>query len=100
MLKVEGAQKLGGNVGVILYYDTKEKMYYSYLYSFGTMLYGRTLEECLDETKKVLNEYKEMLENKEVKFSSLKKKEKLSKTIQLYWGIIKVKLASIFVFGK
>lgn len=98
MLKIEGAQKLGGNVAVILYYETKEKLYYSYLYSFGTMLYGENLNECIEETLEVLKEYKEMLDNGKIKFSSLKKKESFSKTIQLYYGLLKTKIGSIFSF--
>lgn len=97
-MKIEGAQKLGNKVSVILYYDKKEKLYYSYIYSFGTMLYGRTIKECIDETLQVLKEYKEMLDNKEVELKTLIKKESFSKTIQLYWGLLKVRLAKIFNF--
>lgn len=97
MLKIEGAQKLGGNVAVILYYETKEKLYYSYIYSFGVMLYGKTLNQCIEETLEVLKEYKELLDNGKIKFSSLKKKESFSKTIQLYWGLLKTKIISFFL---
>lgn len=96
MLKIQGAKNLGGKVFVILYYDTKEKLFYSYIYSFGVMLYGKTLNECIEETLEVLKEYKEMLDNEKIKFSSLKKKESFSKTIQLYWGLLKTKIISFF----
>ncbi len=89
-----GAYKLGKDSGLILYYDTKEKLYYTYLYSMGLMLYGDSIEQSLNETTQVLNEYQEFIEKGKLNPVTLLKKEKFTKTIQLYWGLLKAKIFS------
>ncbi len=96
MLTVLRAYKLGKNSGLILYHDTKEKHYYTYLYSIGLMLYGDSIEQSLNETIQVLSEYQEFIERGKLNPITLLKKEKLSKTIQLYWGLLKAKNFSHF----
>ncbi len=96
MLTVLRAYKLGKDSGLILYHDTKEKLYYTYLYSMGLMLYGDSIKQSLDETIQVLSEYQEFIEKGKLNPVTLLKKEKLSKTIQLYWGLLKAKIFSHF----
>ena len=94
MLKVMGAYKLSKDSGLILYHDTKEKLYYTYLYSMGLMLYGDSIEQSLNETIQVLSEYQEFIEKGKLNPVTLLKKEKFTKTIQLYWGLLKTKIIS------
>ena len=96
MLTVLRAYKLGKDSGLILYHDTKEKLYYTYLYSMGLILYGDSIEQSLNETKQVLSEYQEFIEKGKLNPATLLKKEKLTKTIQLYWGLLKAKIFSHF----
>jgi hypothetical protein len=96
MLKVMGAYKLGKDSGLILYHDTKENLYYAYLYSMGLMLYGNSIEQSLNETIQVLREYQEFIEKGKLNPVTLLKEEKLTKTIQLYWGLLKAKIFSYF----
>jgi len=96
MLTVLRAYKLGKNSGLILYHDTKEKHYYTYLYSIGLMLYGDSIEQSLNETIQVLSEYQEFIEKGKLNPATLLKEEKLTKTIQFYWGLLKAKIFSHF----